>query len=319
MRIVMMGTGSFCVPTFRSLLESPHDVAALITQPSKPTHGARRTPANPAWEVAQAHGLRVLQPADINAGASPDELAALRPELFVVCDYGQILSADVLSLAELGGINLHGSLLPKYRGAAPVHWALYHGEVETGVSVIHITPALDAGPTLTCRRTPIRADETVVELEARLARLGVEAVHEAIDMLQRWDRRSPLGAAQDRSLATKAPRLRKAHGRVDWLRTASQIANQVRALQPWPGTFTHWHRPDGSSVRLILCQVAALETPRSVSPPGTVQTAVADELTVATGDGTLRVLRIQPAGGRPMSAGQFLRGYPLKTGDVLEN
>lgn len=317
MRIVLMGTGRFAVPVFSSLLKSRHSLLALVTRPPKPARGKRHAPTSPALEVAHSHGLQVLMPENVNSEQSQLEIGSLQPDLLIVCDYGQILSAEVLKLSRLGGINLHGSLLPKYRGAAPVNWALYNGDAETGVSVIHITPALDAGPCLSLHRTAIEPDETAVELETRLAGLGVEPVHDAIAMLEDWDGRSAIGTAQDRSQVTKAPRLKKTDGQVDWSRTAIQIANQVRAMKPWPGSYTQWQREDGPAVRLILTDVTAVEEPLGSASPGTVQSTTDGQLIVSTGGGDIRLDRIQPAGKRAMGADEFLRGHRVKTGDTL--
>ena len=163
MRLVMMGTGPFAVPTFRELLVTHHTIAALVTGPVRNKPG-KLVPATPMRDLAHAHGVRIFDPEDINAPSARAELAQMDADLLVVCDYGQILSAETLATARLGGINLHASLLPKYRGAAPINWALYHGETETGVSVIHMTPQVDAGPVIAQGATPIRPEETSVEL-----------------------------------------------------------------------------------------------------------------------------------------------------------
>jgi methionyl-tRNA formyltransferase len=246
----------------------------------------------------------------------------------------------VLGLVPLGGINLHASLLPRYRGAAPIHWAILNGEYETGVTVIHMTPRLDAGPILAARRTIIGSQETQAELESRLAAIGVEPVHEAIGLLAEWDRISPIGIPQDASHATSALRLRKEHGAIDWSRTATQIHNQVRALKPWPGTYTYWHRPGEEPLRIVIDQVsstargtraavlgAGLEadaTPAGHLPvdpfdhgPGHVVICDGKQLIVATGDGGLSLLAVQPAGKKVMPIDQFLRGYHLRVGDRL--
>ena len=313
----MMGTGPFAVPTFRSLLDSAHGVAALVTQPPRPKRGRRKEPASPMRDVAQDRGLPILMPEDVNTAPAQDELRALEPELLVVCDFGQILSAQTLSAAPLGGVNLHGSLLPKYRGAAPINWALYHGERETGVTVIHMTRKVDAGPSLVQRTTAIDPDETAGELEMRLAKLGVEAVHEAIGLLAAGQESRAGGLPQDPALATRAPRLKKTDGQVDWTRTAQQIRDQVRAMKPWPGTFTHWKRRGGAPLRLILDQVSTDERPAGGAPPGTVLRAEGRQLLLATGRGTLAIQQVQPAGKRAMTAGELLRGHPIQPGETF--
>lgn len=317
MRIISMGTGPFAVPTFRSLVESSHEVVVVVTRPLPAVRTRGKSPENPMRTAAEECGLPILSPEDINQEASIKQLLSLRPDLLVVCDYGQILSSEALAVAPLGGINLHGSLLPKYRGAAPVQWAVLNGEQEAGVSVIHMTPRLDAGPCLVQRATPIEPDECADQLERRLAELGVSAVHEAIELLQEWDGQSTLGAIQDSQQATKAPRLKKSDGRIDWKKSAAAIRNQVRALKPWPGTFTTWTRPDGKDLRLILDQVSVRDLSEPAEP-GTVIACSGSELLVATGEGALAIDSLQPAGKRVMPVQDFLRGQDLGVGAQFE-
>lgn len=323
MRIVMMGTGPFAVPTFRWLLESAHEVPALFTRPDRNVHRRRRPPPNPMREVAQEHNLKILTPDSINSEEAHQQLRELEAELFVVCDYGQILSRDTLTLATRGGINLHGSLLPKYRGAAPVHWAIYHGEPETGVSVIHMTPRLDGGPVIATRTTNIGPDETTPDVELRLSQIGVEAVAEAIKLLDASPVDATLGEPQDQSQATKAPRLSKEDGAVDWNRSDQEIKNQVRAFQPWPGTYSNLVRDGQEPVRLILDRVsiaaadeATLDEDRQ---PGQVALVEKDRLLVATGEGLLSLDRVQPSGKKAMGVGDWLRGHEVTTQDRFES
>ncbi len=188
MRIVMLGTGGFAVPTCRALLGSGHDVLAIVSRPPRPTRSRSGEPApSPMRSLAQQHGLSLLMPEDINAPAAMAQLEQFQSCLLVVCDYGQILSDQALATSRLGGINLHASLLPKYRGAAPINWALYDGETTTGVTVIHMTPRLDAGPCLLQHSTAIGPEEDAVQLEDRLAEMGRQAVLQAIDLLAQWD------------------------------------------------------------------------------------------------------------------------------------
>ena len=317
MRLLMMGTGPFAVPTFASLLDSSHEVVALVARPVPPPRGRIKAPPAPMRDLAVQHGLRVLEPEDINAESARQTLAELDFQLLVACDYGQILSADTLAIAPRGGINLHASLLPKYRGAAPINWAIYHGERETGVTVLHMTARLDSGPSLVQRRTPIGPEEDAVELERRLSELGVDAVHDALEMVARWDGRTPLGVVQDPQLATRAPRLKKSDGEVSWSRTAWQIANQVRALKPWPGTFTTWPRAHGGPIRLSLDRVSVPADTDRDGLPGQVVLVDKSRLLVATGDGLMSLDRVQPAGKRSMTIGEFLRGHPAAVGDRL--
>ena len=318
----MMGTGPFAVPTFRWLLASAHDVPALFTRPDRNVHRRRKPPPNPMREVAEQHGLPVFAPDSINSDEAHQELQKLTADLVVVCDYGQILSHQTLSLAKRGGINLHGSLLPKYRGAAPVHWAIYHGETETGVSVIHMTPRLDGGPIIARRTTPIGPDETTVDVELRLSEIGVEAVGEAVERLAASHADESIGELQDPSQATKAPRLSKEDGAVDWSRTAQQIKNQVRAFQPWPGTYSNIIRQGHEPARLIFDKVEVVQQPPELPREpalGEIVLVERDRLLVAAGEGLLSLERVQPAGKRAMPIGDWLCGHAVTTDDRFES
>ncbi|HEX5445886.1 MAG TPA: methionyl-tRNA formyltransferase [Pirellulales bacterium] len=312
LRLIMMGTGPFAAPMFRALFGTRHTVVALVTQPIRPSRGGSVL-ISPLRQVALEHGTPVLDPESVNTDEVRAELARLLPDLLVVADYGQILSAETLAVARLGGVNLHGSLLPKYRGAAPINWALYHGEAETGVTVIHMTPRVDAGPTLAQCRTSMGPEENAVELEQRLAELGAPLVCQAIDDLAA-DRVKPI--VQDAALATPARRLRKTDGAIDWRRSAQAIKNQIRALEPWPKTFTFWHRSGSQPLRLILGRASVRPGNASVAP-GAVAHAGGDELVIATGEGHLAIHELQPAGKRTLPMAEFLRGYPIREGELF--
>jgi methionyl-tRNA formyltransferase len=312
MRLLMLGTGPFALPTFRGLYQTRHGVAALVTGPVRTHRGKPVEPPGALREVAREHGTPVFDPEDVNTPDSQARLAVLAADLLVVCDYGQILAPATLAAARLGGINLHASLLPKYRGAAPINWAIYHGETETGVTVIHITPQLDAGPSIAQARVAIGPDETAVELEARLAELGAGLISETIGRMESGDVQ-PI--PQDAALASKAPRLKKTDGAIDWTRPAAAIKNQIRALEPWPETYTFWHRPAAPPLRLILGRALAAATGAADSAPGTVLEAAGDRLVIATGNGVLLPAAIQPAGKREMAVAEFLRGHHVRPGD----
>lgn len=317
MRLVMMGTGPFAAPTFRALFDMPHEVVALATQPQRPAHARGVTVESPLRAIARERETPVFDPESINTPESQQELARYQADLFVVADYGQILARETLALARLGGVNLHGSLLPRYRGAAPVAWAIYHGDRESGVTVIHMTPQLDAGPCLAQLATPIGPDETAFDLEARLAELGAPLICRTIDQLERGE---VTHLPQDPALATKARRLRKTDGAIDWGRPAVAIKNQIRALEPWPRNFTFWHRTSGTPLRVILgrCEVAALaQTHAPGIEPGTVVTLEGDAIGVATGDGVLLIRELQPSGKRMLAAAEFARGYRVHLGERL--
>ncbi|WP_254511631.1 methionyl-tRNA formyltransferase [Anatilimnocola floriformis] len=314
MRLLMMGTGPFAVPTFQGLLDSSHEVLALVTRPTPAPKGREKASLNPMRDLAEARGLTVYAPDSINTEEAAARLRKWNADLFVVCDYGQILSREALGLAPLGGINLHASLLPKFRGAAPINWAMLNGEAETGITVIHMTPRLDGGPCLVVRSTPIGYEETQPELERRLSEMGVTAVLEAIEMLSTWDRTSTLGTLQSKSQVTKAPRLAKSDGLIDWTKSAAFIQRQVRALKPWPTTFTHWQRPGGEPLRVIVDHVIVSNEPPAAEP-GTVVVSDGKQLVIATGEGRISIDALQPAGKRVLQVSEFLRGYPVKVGE----
>ncbi|MEX0585896.1 MAG: methionyl-tRNA formyltransferase [Pirellulales bacterium] len=314
MRLVLMATGPFAAPTFEALAASRHDVVALVTKQLGDVRKRYEGASSPLRPLAERFGTPVFDPENVNTDEARRQLAEYSADLLVVCDYGKILSAATLATARLGGINLHGSLLPKYRGAAPVAWAIYHGETETGVSVIHMTPQLDAGPCIAQARTAIGAEETAGELEHRLSQLGAPLVLEAIEALEAG---GATAIPQEGSRATRAPRLKKEDGAVDWSRFAAAIANQVRAMSPWPRAFTFWHPAEGPPVRLILDRASPLDVPVSGVDPGTIVTATADRLEVATGDGQLAILRLQPAGKRAMTTQEFMHGHGVAVGQRL--
>jgi len=317
-----MGTGPFAVPMFRELLASPHAIVAVVTRPDRAPPG-RRPPPNPMREAATAAGIGILDPERVNDPAVAAALSALRPDLFVVCDYGQILSRDLLGVPPLGGINLHGSLLPRHRGAAPVQWAIRSGDAVSGVSVIHMTPALDAGHVIVARSTPVGPRETAAELEPRLAALGAGAVIDAIERMQAALVASgsvaEIGIPQDAAQATRAPRLAKQDGVVDWSQPAAELERLRRALEPWPRLTTFLTRGDGQRQRLVLDDVEVLPAAElGPAPPGTVLDTSGGRIVVACGGGTaVAITRVVPEGRRAMTAADFLRGSPLLPGAVL--
>jgi methionyl-tRNA formyltransferase len=311
MRLILMGTGPFAVPAFRELYRTHHDIVALVTSPVALQRGREQQPVSPARDLAHEHRTLIFDPADVNAPGSQGQLSAYGADLMVVCDYGQILSASTLATSQLGGINLHASLLPKYRGAAPINWAIYNGETKTGVTVIHMTPKVDAGPCVAQAETEIGPDETAVELEQRLAKLGAWLVLRTIDALKSG---SLEAIAQNPALASKAPRLKKSDGLVNWARPAVAIKNQIRALEPWPKTYSYLHRQKGRATRVIFGPVA-VENHAAAGAPGTVIEAGGGRLLIATGSGSLAPMSIQPGGKRLMTVGEFLRGHNVQPGD----
>ena len=314
MRIVMMGTGGFAEPTFAALLGSPHAVVGLFTQPDRPTgkeRGSTRQAHRGLKDLAVERGIPVLQPESINTPEGVASLRALSPDLLVVAAYGQILSNDVLASATHGGINVHASLLPKYRGAAPINWAIYHGETKTGVTIIRMSIALDAGDILAQEAVDILPDETSGELEARLGPLGAKLAAAVVERIATGE---PVpGVKQDKSQVTKAPKLTKEHGLIDWSRGAEAVRNHIRAMQPYPTAYTYLHRDGQPPLRLIVLK--ARSAPDEASAPGAVRTdAAMKQMFVACGQGAVEIIELQPAGKRRMSASDFLRGNVLSAG-----
>ncbi|MEM9587519.1 MAG: methionyl-tRNA formyltransferase [Planctomycetota bacterium] len=321
MRIILMGTGPFAVPSFEAIRAAGHETVAVFTRPMPAVKSRKGPPPAPVRQWACEHRLAVFDPDSINDETVVDQLESLAADLMVVCDYGQILKAPALASTRLGGINLHGSLLPAYRGAAPVQRALLAGEPITGVSVIHMTPRLDGGPILATQKTEIDPKETAGQLEERLSALGVPAVVDSLAILQSWDGESVIGEVQDPDAVTKAPRLHKSEAEIDWTATCKQIDCLVRGMQPWPIAFTQVvTRPDKPPVRVAVKRVASItldnDDPESQRnrdlAPGDI--AWGDGFRIRCGDGVLVLDRIQPAGKREMDGEEFVRGHRLKPG-----
>ncbi|MGL4553439.1 MAG: methionyl-tRNA formyltransferase [Gemmataceae bacterium] len=313
MRAVMMGTGVFAEPTFDALLARPGLCVGLFTQPDRAAgveRGSTRQTGRGMKAIAQEHAVPVFQPESINTPEGLAMLAGLAPDLCVVAAYGQILKPDVIAAVPHGFVNVHASLLPAYRGAAPINWAIYHGETRTGVSIFRIQTGVDTGPVFAQEAIDIGPDETAGDVEARLAPIGARL---ALGVLDRIAAGTAVGTEQDKSLTTKAPKLKKEDGLIDWTRTAAQVCCQVRAMHPWPSPYTFWHRPGQRPLRLIVHRARPAA---GSSAPGTVL-PTADVLTVAAGDGFVEVLELQPADKKRMNAADFLRGRRPQPGDRL--
>jgi methionyl-tRNA formyltransferase len=308
----MMGTGTFALPTFRALLASGHQMAALVTQPDRIGTGHHQH-VNPLKELALQAGVAVFQPDRANAPESLERLRSFDADLYVVAAYGQILSGQLLAIPRLGAINLHGSLLPKYRGAAPVQYAVWKGEKESGVTIFQIEPKLDAGPILGMVRTPIGPKETSGELHDRLAELATPLTLEVLKDLEAGTARKSF---QDPERVTKAPRLEKEQGRINWTMTSEQIGWHVRGMQPWPMPFTSLQLPGRQPIRILILDVdpVAANGRTEAARPGQILPGEAGEFIVKTGDAAVRVNRLQPAGKRAMEAAEFLRGTPVAGG-----
>jgi methionyl-tRNA formyltransferase len=314
----MMGTGTFARPTFEALLADPKiEVVGLVTQPDRDAGhrtGSTRQTGPSLKEIASGRDVAVYQPDSVNTADGVGQLKAWRPDLLIVAAYGQILKKEVLEAAPMGGINVHASLLPKYRGAAPIAWAIYHGETRTGVTIIRMTTGLDAGDMLAQEALDIRPDETAGELEARLAPVGASL---AVHMVGRLAAGPVPGMKQDPAKVTKAPKLKKEDGLIEWSKSTQQIVRQVHAMQPWPTAYT-WLHHGGQALRLTIQKASAANRARGASASRRgAATVENDRLFVVTGDGEIELLELQPAGKRRMAAAEFLRGHHLVIGDFF--
>ncbi len=320
-RLILMGTGPFAVPSFDALRDAGHEIALVVTRPAVLVKSRKGPPPSPVRDFAARHAYPLFDPDSINTPESVARISSERAALLVVCDYGQILSSEALESTPLGGINLHGSLLPAYRGAAPVQWAVLNGDSIAGVSIIHMTPRLDGGPVLESAQIPIAVDDTAGSLEAKLALLGVEPTLKSIELLAQWDRVTEIGTPQDKSRVSRAPRLSKVSGQIDWNRSAIEIDRHVRGMQPWPGAFTDITiSSDRPALRIV---VRAVAVDQQLAPPGSVAGTLLDDqsLRIVTGPadapGMIRVDRLQPAGRNEVSGEEFVRGYRLRIGSKL--
>jgi methionyl-tRNA formyltransferase len=309
-RIIFCGTPDFAVPTLRRLISEPDfSLEAVISQPDRPRGRGRAISATPVKRVALAAGLHVFQPEKIKSDAAHDFIQRIAPEAVVIIAYGQIVPARLLEMPRLGWINLHGSLLPKYRGAAPIQWAIANGETRTGLTTMRIDAGMDTGPTLLRWETEIGAEETAPQLAARMSEAGAELM---VETLRKYGRGEIAPAPQDNSQASLAPIIRKEHGRIDWSLTARKISDRMRAFDPWPGAYT--------TFRGQLCHLwGRSATPPTPLPaeaaPGTLAQSGSD-LLAACGEGTwLRIEEVQLEGRRRMPAGEFARGARPRPGE----
>ncbi len=310
MRVIFMGTGDIGLPSLRALLARPAcEVVAVVTQPDRPAGRGKRLHASEVKTLAAAAGIPVLQPEKMRDSAAVAELAAFAPDVIVVMAYGQILPCSVLDLPKLACLNLHASLLPHHRGAAPIQSAILAGDAESGITVMHMAEGLDTGDILLARSLVIHADETGGSLHDRLAELAPLALEEALDSLIAG---TATRRAQDDTRATYAGRLTREDGRLDWSRSAVEIERRIRAMNPWPAATTVVPLADGAPVRLKI--FSAAETSGAGGPPGTILAADPRGIEVAALNGALRLREIQGEGGRRMPAGEWLRGHAVAIG-----
>ena len=308
LRIVFFGTPDFAVPTLEALHTSRHAIVGVVTQPDRARGRGQKSLAGPIKRVAEEYGVPLFQPERLRNEEFLSAFRGLNPDLGVVAAYGKILTDAVLEIPRHGLLNVHASLLPKYRGAAPIHRAVMAGDTETGVTIMRVVKALDAGPMIAKVGRSIGPDETSADVEPDLARIGGRALVDAVDALSEG-RLSE--TAQIDADATYAHKLEKRDGIVDWSRPAVEIHNQIRGLHPWPHAYAELH-----GERTILLRSELITEPQAArEEPGTIVHAVGDRLLVQTGRGVLRLLSLQREGRRPVSAREFLAGRQIHPGD----
>jgi methionyl-tRNA formyltransferase len=298
-KAIFMGTPEFAVPSLEALVLAGHHVTAVFTQPDRPKGRGQSNAASPVKIAAERLGLPVYQPERVRRPEVVEEIRSLEPEVMVVVGYGQIIPQTILDIPPHGIINVHASLLPKYRGAAPIQWAIARGETRTGVTTMRIDAGLDTGDMLLKAETAIGEDETAVELSVRLAAMGAALLQRTLAGVS-----TIKPEKQDDSQATLAPILKKEDGRIDWTRRAQEIANRVRGFQPWPGCYTLWR-----GKRLAIWRA------RAVAGSGCVGEIRGSR--VGCGEGALELIEVQPEGKKRMTAEAFLNGHQVKDGEVL--
>jgi methionyl-tRNA formyltransferase len=309
LRIAFFGTGEFAVPSLEAIHEKGHEVALVVSQPDRPQGRGLTLRPTPVKHTADRLGLPLFQPERLRL--EPDRVIALRAEILVVVAYGQILRANVLECAPRGAINVHASLLPKYRGAAPIQWAIANGETRTGVTTMQLDQGMDTGPILLQQVCPIEPEDTTATLEPRLASMGAELLVQTLDGLVTG---SVVSHPQDQNQATRAPLIRKVDGRVDFGQSATLIANRLRGFSPWPGLqFLH----DGHLVKILSARALEAESSET-GPPGTVVRVSKEGVDVSCEPGSiLRLARVQPESRSPVSGFDFANGWKLTAGTAL--
>jgi methionyl-tRNA formyltransferase len=308
LNIIFMGTPDFAVPSLKALHHSDHRIKLVVTQPDRPKGRGRKMVAPPVKQVASAYGYACAQPDRVTDPAFAGMLTDYAPDLFVVIALGHILPEKLLKIPRLGAVNIHASLLPKYRGPAPIQWAIINGDKETGVTTMLMDKGMDTGAILLSDRTLIRPDDTTAELQDRLADMGAGLLIETLAQLAAG---SLQPRRQDHQQATYAPLLKKADGRIKWQTSAKAIEAFVRGMSPWPGAFTF---AGEKRFKILKADTIAAQGDQ---PPGTVVIGFPDELRVATGEGILSILEIQGASGKRLQIRDFLRGNPIEVGTVF--
>jgi methionyl-tRNA formyltransferase len=307
-RIVFMGTPDFAVPSLKALIDAGFTIPAVVTRPDRPKGRGRALSMPPVKEVALKHGIQVLQPERIKDSAFLDTLKTLAPEVIVVVAYGKILPTAILTMPPRGCINLHSSLLPRYRGAAPINWAIIKGERESGVTTMIMDEGMDTGPILLQEVVPIGDDDTAQTLHNRLSDRGAGLLARTVS---RVIDETIKPVSQDDSKATYAPVLKKEDGCIAWKSDAGTINNLVRGLFPWPGAYTRWN---GKSLKILK---GTAKVGDAGEAPGTILAVTEDGIDVVTGDGIYVIMELQPESKRKMTAAEFIKGYRIGTGQIL--
>lgn len=314
MRIIFMGTPDFAVPVLQSLINSRHEVVAVVTQPDRPKGRGKNMQFSPVKECALAHNIPVMQPVNVSVPEVIDELRAYEPELIVVVAFGQFVTKKIREMPKYGCINVHASLLPKYRGAGPIQWAVINGEKESGVTTMYMCREIDKGDMLLKDTVTLDPKETGDSLHDKLSMMGGPLLLKTIDKLEDG---SAVRIPQCEEESTYAPKLEKTMGNIDWTMDADRIERLVRGLNSWPGTFTKIH---GKTVKIWDCDVVCQETlteSQAVAMPGTVIVSEKDQLIVKAGNGALSLRMLQPEGKKNMTVDAYLRGYPIAQGELF--
>jgi len=311
MNIVFFGSDIFAVKPLEALIQAGYGIACVVTQPDRKKGRGLKIEATPVKEAAARAGLKVYQPVDVNSCETMDFLKGLNPDLFIVIAYGQLLSRDVLSLPKVFSINAHASLLPKYRGAAPINWAIIKGEINTGVTIIKITEKMDAGPIISQKKIPISDEDTATGLQDKLSVLAAEMLLGCLIAIEKKTFKLML---QDESKVTYAPKLKKVDGLIDWSKSAQEIHNLVRGCFDWPGAFTYWQGKILKLHKTMVSQLAGLPVSQL---PGTIVEASKDSISVATRKDILAIQELQLEGKRSMAAQDFIAGHKICAGEKL--
>lgn len=314
MKVIFMGTPEFAVPSLKTILAEGHEVAAVVTNPDRPKGRKRILTAPPVKIEAEKHGIPVFQPEKLRKSDVVEQIREISPDLIVTAAYGQILPKSLLEIPRLGCINIHASLLPKYRGGAPIHYAVMNGDAVTGVTIMYMAEGLDTGDMISKVEVPITDEDTTGSMFEKLAEAGADLLRKTLPGIADG---SIQAVPQNDAEAVYSPNITREDEKIDWSRTSLQIFNQIRGLNPFPGAYTLW---DGAIMKVWACQKPSDNSGSGSSKelaPGTVLSCTVNGIEVVTGDGTLILMTIQPAGKKAMDVAQFARGSSIPSGTVL--